>query len=311
MISPTEELHWRMKGYVIPNYKINLSESSIIHDVESYYKRKGIPEDFGDDNKLSFPSEIHSINEMAVNGMLLATAGQLLNGPPILIQMQVWAKKGCKPSGPQSNQNQRMHMDYGNNTFVHPPPFVNPSAVSLILYLSDTELTGGGTAVVPRNGLVDEWYKSPYTKMPGQAGLEFINDKDSAETMLAYEGVDRSELYEREIIPSYDIGECLWYRHDTWHRGTPVRKGKIRYVVSMAWKKKDSVWLTWNAGFAKKMYYGWMEQFISTLNPYQLYSIGFPHPLDPYWCSETIAGTQARYQPYGFDINKYLTSSII
>ena len=104
-------------------------------------------------------AKIHSINEMAVNGMLIATAGQLLNGPPILIQMQVWAKKGCKPSGPQSNQNQRMHMDYGNNTFVHPPPFVNPSAVSLIVYLSDTELTGGGTAVVPREGLNDEWYK--------------------------------------------------------------------------------------------------------------------------------------------------------
>ncbi len=89
MITPTEELHWRMKGYVIPNYKLNLSESSIIHDVESHYKRKGIPEDFGDDDKLSFPSEIHSINEMAVNGMLIATAGQLLNGPPILIQMQI------------------------------------------------------------------------------------------------------------------------------------------------------------------------------------------------------------------------------
>jgi len=311
MITPTEELHWRMKGYVIPDIKLDLNKTNIIDDVKTYYQRKGIPEDFGDDDKLAFPSEIYSINEMAVNKLLLATAGQLLNGAPILIQMQVWAKKGCKPSGPQSNQNQRMHMDYGNNTFVHPPPFVNPSAVSLIIYLTDTELTGGGTAVVPRKGMSDDWYHSPYIKMPGQAGLEFINDKDSAEIMMAYEGQDRSELYDREIIPSYDIGECLWYRHDTWHRGTPVRKKKVRYVINMAWKKKDSAWLTWNAGFAKKMYYGWMEQFIATLNPYQLYSIGFPHPVDPYWCSETIAGTQARYQTYGFDINKYLTSSII
>ena len=242
---------------------------------------------------------------------LLATSSQLLNAPARLIQMQVWAKKGCKPSGPQSNQNQRMHMDYGNNTLVHPPPFVNPSACALILYLSDTDLTGGGTAVVPREGMNDTWYHSPYTKMPGQAGLEFINDKENAEVMMAYEGCDRTDLYEREIIPSYDVGECLWYRHDTWHRGTPVKKGKIRYVVNMAWKKNDSCWLNWNSGFAKQMYYGWLETFIASLNAYQLYSIGFPHPNDPYWCKETINGTQARYAVYGFDIYKYLSSSII
>ena len=107
MISPTEELHWRMKGYVIPEVKLDI-DTTIIEDVSSYYNKVGIPEDFGDDHKLAFPSKIHSINELAVDKLLLATAGQLLNGPPRLIQMQVWAKKGTKPKGPQSNQNQTL-----------------------------------------------------------------------------------------------------------------------------------------------------------------------------------------------------------
>ena len=51
MITPTEELHWRTKGYVIPDFKLEI-ESTIIEDVKRYYSKTGIPEDFGDDDKL-------------------------------------------------------------------------------------------------------------------------------------------------------------------------------------------------------------------------------------------------------------------
>ena len=47
------------------------------------------------------------------------------------------------------NTNQRMHMDYGNNTFLHPPDWDSPEAVSMIIYFSDVSITGGGTAVFP------------------------------------------------------------------------------------------------------------------------------------------------------------------
>ena len=129
--------------------------------------------------------------------------------------------------------------------------------------------------------------------------------------MMAYEGYDRSSLYDREEAPQFDVGEMLWYRHDVWHRGTPVNTGRIRYVINMAWTKTESPNFIWQGGYAKHLYYGWLEEFIATLNPYQLYSIGFPHPLSSYWCNETIAGVAARYHCYGFDINKYLTASII
>jgi len=310
MISPTEELHWRTKGWIVPECQIE-DTKSLLSDIKNYYHGKDIVPDFGTEKDLMFPSKIDSINKIATNKILIAMAGQLLNTAPRLIQMVAWAKKCSNTHDSLSNDDQRMHMDYGNNSFVHPPPFNNPNVASCILYLSNTEETGGGTAIVPRRGPSDKWYTSPYVSMPGQAGYEFINNKQDAETMMLYEGCDRSELYEREITPEYEIGDILWYRHDVWHRGTPVKSGKVRYVINLAWTRADTPILCWNMGFAQQMYYGWLETFISTLNAYQLYSIGFPHPLSSYWCKETINGTQARYKCYGFDIEKYLKATII
>ena len=304
-------MHWRTKGWVVPQYQIEEIDE-LANDIKNYYKKKGeIKEDFGNEKDLMFPSKINSINKIATNKVLIAMAGQLLNCAPRLIQMVAWAKSGSEFTSSSSNNDQRMHMDYGNNSFVHPPPFNNPNAVSCILYLSDTDETGGGTAIVPRNGPNDKWYIPPYVRMPGQAGYEFINDKTEAETMMLYEGCDRSELYNREIIPDYEFGDVLWYRHDVWHRGTPVKPGKIRYVVNLAWKRDNAPILCWNRGWTQNMYYGWLETFISKLNAYQLYSIGFPHPLSSYWCKETIEGTQARYRCYGLDLKKYLETHII
>lgn len=310
MITPTEELSWRIKGAIIPSYKMEIEEQ-LLHDIEQHYKNKGgVESDFGADDDLSFPCKYSSINEICTNKVLIGIAGQLLNAPPILIQAVAWGKT-YKGSSVYSNDDQRMHMDYGNNSFVHPPPFTNPDVAACLLYLSDTDVTGGGTAIVPRNGPNDFWYKPPYIKMPGQNGLPFLNNRTDAEKMLKVKGIDRSSLYGREIIPKYKIGDMLWYRHDVWHRGTPVKEGQVRYVVSLAWKKPCSNALVWNGGFAKNMYYDWLEEFISNLNGMQLYSIGFPHPLDSYWCSETIKHTKSRFECYGLDLDKYLSSTII
>ena len=63
-----------------------------------------------------------------------------------------------------------MHMDYGNNTFLHPADWYSPETVAIIIYLSDTNLTEGGTAVVPRIDNNDELYQFPYINMPGLGG---------------------------------------------------------------------------------------------------------------------------------------------
>ena len=66
-------------------------------------------------------------------------------------------------------------------------------------------------------------------------------------------------------------GDVLWYRHDVWHRGTPVKKGCVRYVINLAYAKPNAPINVWNSGFTQKMYYGWLEDYISSLNNYQLF----------------------------------------
>lgn len=36
----------------------------------------------------------------------------------------------------------------------------------------------------------------------------------------------RQKLYENEKTPKFSKGTVLIYRHDIWHRGSPVKEGK-------------------------------------------------------------------------------------
>ena len=49
-----------------------------------------------------------------------------------------WCKEGHHDFGAQQNNDQRFHMDYGNNTFLHPTPWNQPENVAAIAYLADT-----------------------------------------------------------------------------------------------------------------------------------------------------------------------------
>ena len=63
---------------------------------------------------------------------------QLLGVEEVLLtQSDAWVKAGNKATHSQSNSDQRFHMDYGNHTFLHPPPWEFPEAVAAIVYLSD------------------------------------------------------------------------------------------------------------------------------------------------------------------------------
>jgi len=55
-----------------------------------------------------------------------------------------------------------MQMDYGNNCYGVPLPDEPLQAVAMFVYYSDTEITGGGTAMVPRRGERDSVYQWPY-----------------------------------------------------------------------------------------------------------------------------------------------------
>jgi hypothetical protein len=269
----SEIVKWKTDGSVVVRKPIPVPEQvEIMKNIYTKFTIDTINHDFGNDGATTFPCKYNAINKVALDDFFIRAAQELLETYDVmLIQSVAWAKYGEKGN----NSDQRMHMDYGNNSLSHPPPFDSPEVVAFILYYSDTSIVGGGTRFVPRlPDKDDRWYRAPYIHMPGQAGIPFENDKNRAENMLSKRNIHREELYRREKCPVFHVGDVLVYRHDVYHRGTPVKKNCIRYVHNIAYKKRDCTWIyTWT-NFAQKMYYGYMEQFILTLNPVQLYVLG-------------------------------------
>lgn len=279
MLGLNEINQWKTKGWVIIRNYVDVTKCVI--DMQNQYPvdAKNPIQDFGSAGHTNFPCQYKSINDMTVNIKLIKAVKQLLNTDDILLTQSVaWAKYCVKPKDASSNHDQRIHMDYGNNYWTHPPKWDDVNMVAAIVYYSDTKKTGGATAVVSRNSKDDEVYRWPYIHMPGIAGKPFYNDKKTAEkSMNLFDRKLREKCYQREILPTLNKGDVLFYRMDLWHRGTPIKKNKVRYVHNLAWKKKSAEGIcVWNKGWTQKMYYGWLENFIGKLNEEQRTTLGFP-----------------------------------
>jgi hypothetical protein len=123
------------------------------------------------------------------------------------------------------NNDQRIHMDYGNHTWVHPPRWNKPNVVAAIVYLSDTRETGGATAVVARRGGVDEYtdpiYTWPYKHMPGisPGQMKYVNNRELAEEYMKEKAPEsyaiRLQCYEREVIPAFQVRASVYDSYET------------------------------------------------------------------------------------------------
>jgi len=275
------------------------------------------------ESALTFPSESHALNLVTVHPRVIALSCQLLGVPEDTIrlsQSEAWGKTGIDAKEfakrkPRQALDQRIHCDYPNHTLVHPSPWNNPDAVSFILYLSDHQVTGGGTALVRRTGNKDPAYgEGKLTWTPGVRG-HWINDKTMAEEN--YKTRDpkvykfRKTLYDREEILRFNKGTMLVYRQDLWHRGRCVNPGARRYVMNLTFRKAEAEWVGhWHPGWARKNYgLGWpirkLETFIASLTPVQRTILGFPSPGSKYWNPFTLKAVEARYSPFGMDMKPY------
>lgn len=300
---------WLTEGYFIARGLLDVSEA--VQDMHELFPPSQVHpvQDFGNANEGSFPTRAH-LNRISVHSKLLDIVRECLGTTAIhLTQSVAWAKYGTPSESEQSNRDQRVHMDYGNHYWTSPPE--EPDMIAAIVYYSDTEVTGGATAVVSRN--IAHLYKRPYSHMPGIGGIPFINQKDAAEKMMAEVAPEsaalREECYEHEIRPEFKPGDVLFYRMDTWHRGTPVHEGQVRYVHNLTWKRADAEGIcSWNPGFTRKLYYGPLERFISELEPNQLESLGFPARDSAKWeRSKFCKDVRARYGWAGFNLDAYMT----
>ncbi len=274
--------------------------------------------DFGSD--LVFPSTLEGLNELTLHPRLLASVAALL-GMEItdirLSQSDLWPKYGRreKSAGALDNMDQRIHVDYPNHTLAHPTEWHRPEAVEMIVYLSHLDECGGPTAVVPRAGEGDPAYRWPIVDSPGIGALDYVNDRERAEAYFARERPEladwRAGLYARERYAAFEPGDVLFYRHDTWHRGTPMKPGALRLVQNLTFRRADCEWIsTLHTGWAWKAYRRdkYLERLISRASLEQRAVLGFPQPGNAYWTEATIAAVEARHGVFGMDVTPYRTA---
>ena len=310
---------WREAGYalvrgLIPRTLIDESLSQA-HD---HFPSAGSEaaskiRDFG--SNMVFPHQIDALNEITLHPRLLGAVAQLLDTNVTnlrLSQSDVWAKYG-RPDGVRNrydNSDQRIHVDYPNHMLAHPTEWHRPEAVEIIIYYSDVDACGGPTAVVPRSGATDPAYRWPIVDSPGIAGKPFVNDRTEAEADLERRDPEvaswRKTLYERERYVAYEPGDVLLYRHDTWHRGTPMHDDALRVVHNLTFRRAECEWIsTLHVGWAWSAYRqpGYLEQLIARLSLDQRAVLGFPQPGSSYWTEATIAAVEARH--VGMDMSPY------
>lgn len=312
---------WRINGFALVQ---DLLPTELVrearNDALAHYPAApaDVSADFGSGGRFVFPATSSAVNTITLHPRLLGAVSQLLGTEPTnirLTQSDLWAKYGRTTTSddPLDNDDQRMHVDYPNHTLTHPPPWHSPDAVEMIIYLSDVDDSGGATRVVARRGDDDPAYPWPITGTPGVAGLEWVNDRRSAEAYLGEAAPTVAEfraehLYAREAAVKYRSGTVLLYRHDTWHRGTPIDAGALRIVMNLTFRLAASEWIsTLHEGWAWAMYRRdqTMERLITDASVEQRCVLGFPAPGHPYWTAATLAAVQSRYP--GIDLDPYRT----
>ncbi len=279
------------------------------------------PGDFGSAGGFVFPSECDAFNALTLHPRLLAAVAQLLRVRVRhlrLTQSDLWVKHGRtrRTDDPFDNDDQRIHVDYPNHTLVHPPAWDAPEAVEVIVYADSVADCDGATHVVLRDGVDDPAYATPIVANPGVGALEWLNARDAAEARLAEIAPPiaefRARLYEREHRVACAPADVLLYRHDTWHRGTPVRPGSTRVAHNLTFRRADAEWVsTLHPGWSWAMYRRSrvMERLIASASVDQRCVLGFPAPGHRYWTPGTLAAVEARYGPLGFDAAPYRTEA--
>lgn len=327
---------WREKGFALVDGVIPVDLlQNILKYAHSTYPEpgtdasSGMNSGIGSGERVVFPSQSSpDFNDIVLHPCLLRAVSQLLGESEDnlrLTQAELWPKYG-RPVPKNSdgvvdaseisrdNSNQRVHCDYPNHMLVHPSDWDAPDAVEMILYLSDMDICGGCTAVVPRSGIDDKVYDNgPIYQTPGVGSLPWINNKEAAESYLEIHApsvaqLRREEMYPHEQLAAYTCGTLLLYRHDTWHRGTPVNPGTLRFVINMTVRRADAEYISnLHNGWCWSMYEQsmFLEKLIAKLSVSQRCVLGFPKPGHRYWTRRTLAGVAARYQCHGMDMRPY------
>jgi hypothetical protein len=217
----------------------------------------------------AFPFESAALNRLVLHEGVISLAQEFLGLSDVRLYQGMLSAKYSE--GAREDE-QLLHVDYGNHTLVVPRPEVGYQHLELFIYLSDVTPEKAATRMVSRRlttGIpVERTYLSP---------------------------VDYEHLYQAEVPASGPAGSILAYRPDVYHRGVRMTAaGAARFMLHVSFKPLATDWLGSQAwpGAAEGM--AW-HRFMHTPTVQQLTVLGFPEPGHPYWTEETLRGVAARY----------------
>jgi hypothetical protein len=220
-------------------------------------------------DKPVFPFESMALNRLCVHHALIDLAEDLLDTEHVRLY-QALASAKYFPGHPDDEQ--LLHVDYGNHTLVVPRTDVGYQHLELFVYLSDVTAETAATRIVSR-------------QLTGEIPTE--------RTYLSV--TDYPHLYEAEEPAVGGSGSVLAYRPDVYHRGVRMTApDAARFMLHVSFKPAQTDWLGSQAwpGAAEGM--AW-HRFMHGPSVRQLSMLGFPPPGHPYWNEDTLRGVARRY----------------
>jgi Phytanoyl-CoA dioxygenase (PhyH) len=216
-----------------------------------------------------FPFEDAALNELVLGDEILDLAHAFLELDDIRLYQ---AMASAKYAGGALEDEQLLHVDYGNHTLVVPRPEVGYQQLELFIYLSDVTPATAATRVVSR---------------------EFTGDIPVERTYLSLD--EYSHLYQAEKPASGPAGTVLVYRPDVYHRGVRMTEpGTARFMLHVSFKPPGTPWLG-SQGLPNAAEDMSWHRFMHHATERQLTVLGFPPPGHPYWNADTLRGVAARY----------------
>jgi hypothetical protein len=216
----------------------------------------------------AFPFESSALNGLVLHDRIIDLAQYFLGVTDIRLYQ---AMVSAKYANGAPDDEQLLHVDYGNHTLVVPRPEVGYQHLELFIYLSDVSETAA-------------------TKMVSR---RLTTDIPTERTYLST--TEYGHLYAAEVPASGAAGSILAYRPDVYHRGVRMTApGEARFMLHVSYKPVGTDWLgsqAWPGAAESKAWH----RFMQGTNVRQLTMLGFPEPGHPYWNEATLRGVAARY----------------
>jgi hypothetical protein len=217
----------------------------------------------------AFPFESSALNRLVLHDKVIDLAQDFLGLHDVRLYQGMLS---AKYSNGAPDDEQMLHVDYGNHTLVVPRPEVGYQHLELFIYLSDVTPEKAATRMVSRHLTIDipteRTYLSP---------------------------TEYDHLYRAEVPASGPAGSILAYRPDVYHRGVRMSApDSVRFMLHVSFKPTETDWLgsqSWPGACEGLAWHRFMRQ----ANVRQLTVLGFPEPGHRYWTEETLRGVAARY----------------